>query len=319
MESVNISKIKNLFLMPAVAVMSAAVNAADWGTDYEVALAQAEKLGKAVLVDFTGSDWCGYCMRLRAEVLDNPGFAAWAENHFVLLEVDVPHNPKFDQKQLEKNKALCAKYGIDGYPTVLVLDAKGRALGGLFGYESDPVHVRSILEPGLKAAQLLKSAESLEGVAKLGAMLTAWRLVPEELHAQNRELQAEIMVIDSEDRSGLKALADAERRFLACKHASDVAPTDAVALEIIDAALFEAVPQNRHRLLELKFRLMLHMAQTQEDVLSAAEVGYMMIDADLRTTPQVKENMKAQLRGVFANPQTSLNRSRMIRRKRPIR
>ncbi len=319
MESVNISKMKNLFLIPAVAVMSAAVNAADWGTDYEVALAQAEKQGKAVLVDFTGSDWCGYCMRLRAEVLDNPGFAAWAENHFVLLEVDVPHNPKFDQKQLEKNKALCTKYGIDGYPTVLVLDSKGRALGGLFGYESDPVHVRSILEPGLQAAQLLKSAESLEGVEKLGAMLTAWRLVPEELHAQNRELQAEIMAIDSEDRSGLKALADAERRFLACKHASEVAPTDAVALEIIDAALFEAVPQNRHRLLELKYRLMLHMAQTQEDVLAAAEVGYMMIDADLRTSPQVKENMKAQLRGVFANPQTSLNRSRMIRRKRPIR
>ena len=305
--------------MPAVVLMSAAVHAADWGTDYDAALAQAEKQGKAVLVDFTGSDWCGYCMRLRAEVLDNPAFAAWAEAHFVLLEVDVPHNPKFDQKLLEKNKALCAKYGIDGYPTVLVLDAKGRPLGGLFGYESDPLHVRSILEPGLQTAQLLKTAESLEGVAKLEALLTAWRLLPEELHALNKELQAEIMAIDTHDKSGLKALADAERRFLACKHAADVAPTDAVALEIIDAALFEAVPQNRRQLLELKYKLMLHMAQTHEEVFAAAEVGYLMIDADLRISPKVKENMKAQLRGVFANPQTSLNRSRMIRRKRPIR
>jgi hypothetical protein len=64
---------------------------------------------------------------------------------------------------------------------------------------------------------------------------------------------------------------------------------------------------------------MLHMAQTHEEVFAAAEVGYLMIDADLRISPKVKENMKAQLRGVFANPQTSLNRSRMIRRKRPIR
>ena len=305
--------------MPAVVLMSAAVHAADWGTDYEAALAQAEKQGKAVLVDFTGSDWCGYCMRLRAEVLDNPAFAAWAEAHFVLLEVDVPHNPKFDQKLLEKNKSLCAKYGIDGYPTVLVLDAKGRPLGGLFGYESDPLHVRSILEPGLQAAQFVKSAESLEGVAKLEALLTAWRLLPEELHSQNKELQAEIMAIDTHDKSGLKALADAERRYLACKHAADVAPTDAVALEIIDAALFESVPQNRRQLLELKYKLMLHMAQTHEEVFAAAEVGYLMIDADLRISPKVKENMKTQLRGVFANPQTSLNRSRMIRRKRPIR
>lgn len=310
---------KSIFVHTAVAAWVSMAQAAEWGTDYEAALVQAASQGKAVLADFTGSDWCGYCMRLRAEVLDNPSFAEWAEKNFVLLEIDVPHNPKFDRKLLEKNQALCAKYGIDGYPTVLVLDAKGRALGGLFGYESDPVLVRRILEPGLQAAQLLKTAESLEGVAKLEALLTAWRLLPEELHALNKELQAEIMSIDSEDRSGLKALADAERRFLACKHASEVAPTDAVAMEIIDAALFEAVPQNKRQLLELKYKLMLHMAQTQEDVLAAADVGYMMIDADLRISPQVKENMKAQLRGVFANPQTSLNRSRMIRRKRPIR
>ena len=91
------------------------------------------------------------------------------------------------------------------------------------------------------------------------------------------------------------------------------------ALDIVNAALFEAVPQNKRQLLELKYKLMICSVETPEDVYAAAEVGYQMIDADLRLSPKVKESRKKQLRGVFANPQTSINRSRIIHRKRPIR
>lgn len=303
----------------AVVMGAAAAVAAEWGTDYKAALAQAEREGKAVLADFTGSDWCGYCIKLRAEVLDNPAFAAWAETQFVLLEVDVPNNPQFDREQLAQNQMLCSKYEIDGFPTVLVLDSRGRALGGLFGYVGDPAAVRKTLEKGVQAVQLLKAAESLEGGAKVHAMVEAWRLVPEDLHDLNKELQAEIAAIDTQDLCGLKATADAERRLQACKHAVEVAPTDAVALEIVEAALFEAVPQNRRQLLELKYKLMICSVETEADVLAAAKVAYEMIDADLRLSPRVKQSRKKQMEGVFANPQTSLNRSRMIRRKRPIR
>ena len=91
------------------------------------------------------------------------------------------------------------------------------------------------------------------------------------------------------------------------------------ALDIVNAALFEAVPQNKRQLLELKYKLMICSVETPEDVYAAAEIGYQMIDADLRLSPKVKESRKRQLRGVFANPQTSINRSRIIHRKRPIR
>ena len=310
---------KNLFLMPAVVLMSAAVHAADWGTNYEAALSQARAEGKVVLANFTGSDWCGYCMQLRKNVLDEMNFAAWAGEHFVLLEVDVPNNPQFSREQLAQNQMLCTKYAIDGFPTLLVLDSVGRPLGGLFGYVADPAAVRHVLEKGVRANTLLVAADSLEGEARLEAMLQAWALIPEDLYELNLGLQAEIAAIDKQDRSGLKAAADAERRFQACKHAADVAPTDAVALDIVNAALFEAVPQNKRQLLELKYKLMICSVETPEDVYAAAEIGYQMIDADLRLSPKVKENRKKQLRGVFANPQTSINRSRIIHRKRPIR
>ena len=315
---VNIEMLKKIFRM-LVLVAVATASAAEWGTNYEAALSQARAEGKVVLANFTGSDWCGYCMQLRKNVLDEMNFAAWAGEHFVLLEVDVPNNPQFSREQLAQNQMLCTKYAIDGFPTLLVLDSVGRPLGGLFGYVADPAAVRHVLEKGVRANTLLMAADSLEGEARLEAMLQAWSLIPEDLYELNLGLQAEIAAIDKQDRSGLKAAADAERRFQACKHAADAAPTDAVALDIVNAALFEAVPQNRRQLLELKYKLMICSVETPEDVYAAAEIGYQMIDADLRLSPKVKESRKKQLRGVFANPQTSINRSRIIHRKRPIR
>ena len=305
--------------MPLLAMLLSTLTAAPWGTDYEAALAQARKEGKAVLADFTGSDWCYYCVRLRKEVLDHPEFAAWAEKNFVLLEVDVPQNPEFDIKLLAQNQMLCSKYQIDGYPTVLVLDDKGRALGGLFGYVGDWKLVRQTLESGIQAVQLLKDAEQLEGEAKLQSLLRAWKLIPEELLELNIPLQQELSAIDKDDISGLRAAALAEQRLQDCTAAAKAAPTDAAALDIVNAELARAVPLNRRQLLELKYRILISGVQTPEEVYAAAEVAYASIDADLRLSPKVKESRKKQLRGVFANPQTSINRSRMILRKRPIR
>jgi hypothetical protein len=61
------------------------------------------------------------------------------------------------------------------------------------------------------------------------------------------------------------------------------------------------------------------LAETHEDVLAAAEVAYAAIEADLRLSPEMKKSRINQMKGVFANPQTTLNRSRMIKRNRPKR
>jgi thioredoxin-related protein len=82
--------------LAATVVLLCLVSAAEWQTNYDTALKMAASQGKLVLADFTGSDWCYYCIRLRKDVLDEPGFSAWAKSHFVLLEIDMPENPDFD-------------------------------------------------------------------------------------------------------------------------------------------------------------------------------------------------------------------------------
>ncbi len=310
---------QHIFLMPVVAVLSTAAFAAEWDTDYEAALARAEREGKAVLVDFTGSDWCGYCIRLRSEVLEEPHFRAWAGEHFVLLEVDMPKNPKFDEEQRAQNQMLCKKYGVDGFPTLLVLDSQGNALGGLFGYEGNPDIVREILTRGLTVQGLLTQARQASGEEKLRLMVDAWRLLPEELQQLNAPLKIEIMDNDAADYSGLRAEETAMLRLKACIEAANAAPTDATALDIVNAALAEAAPVVRRQLLEHKFRLLLFLAETEEDILAAAEVAYAAIDADFRLTEAEKQDRKAQFRAVFANPQATLKRYRMVKRNRPKR
>lgn len=99
-----------------------------WLTDYDAALEQARREEKALLIDFTGSDWCGWCMRLKAEVFDTPEFAAFANANLVLLEVDFPKNKKLSAAQQKKNDALQEKFGVEGFPTIYVLNSSGKPI-----------------------------------------------------------------------------------------------------------------------------------------------------------------------------------------------
>ena len=120
-----------------VALMIAALPALagpKWYTDLDEAKAVAAKENKPLLVDFTGSDWCGYCIKLHAEVFDKPEFEAFAKN-YVLVELDFPSKKPQPPEEEAKNKATQAKFGVSGFPTVLLLDAKtGEAYGRQSGY-----------------------------------------------------------------------------------------------------------------------------------------------------------------------------------------
>lgn len=306
-------------LLAAAVVLLYHVSAAEWQTSYDAALKMAAAQDKLVLADFTGSDWCYYCIRLRKDVLDEPGFSAWAQTHFVLLEIDMPENPDFDATLRRQNEQLCRKYGVNAYPTLLVLNANGEPLGGLYGYEPTPAAVQKELEAGVRAGTLLAQARRSTGEQKLKLMLDAWKLIPDDARKLCPNLAAALRAIDEQDLSGLRAEAEAERMLEQCRRKADAAPTDAAALPIVEDALAHACPQNKRQLLELKYRLLILCAETEADVLAAAEVAYAIIDADLRLSPEEKASRKRQMQGVFANPRTTLNRSRMKLRKRPSR
>lgn len=100
-----------------------------WITDYEKALKIAKKTGKPILIDFTGSDWCGYCIKLKNEVFEKDAFRTWAKKNAVLLEIDFPRRKQLDEELKKQNDALQKKFAIEGYPTIVYLDGKGRELG----------------------------------------------------------------------------------------------------------------------------------------------------------------------------------------------
>jgi protein disulfide-isomerase len=129
-----------LFMVLSVLVATCAgAFAADWQTDYAKALALAKSQNKRVLLDFTGSDWCGPCIELRKRVLSRPDFSAYADKNLVLVEIDYPQRKKQSDELKKQNEKLSKQYGIDekGFPTIMLLDPSGKVLREFTGYDGD--------------------------------------------------------------------------------------------------------------------------------------------------------------------------------------
>jgi len=118
----------------ATLTTSAALAAEGWGENYEKAAAQAKSEKKLLLLDFTGSDWCPWCIKLNKEVFSQPEFKEYAGKNLVLVEVDFPQTKPQPSAVKAQNEHLQNKYGIQGYPTVVVLNAEGKKVGEL-GYQ----------------------------------------------------------------------------------------------------------------------------------------------------------------------------------------
>ena len=104
-----------------------------WLTDFKQAQAEAKANNKLMLVDFTGSDWCGWCIKLDKEVFAKPEFQEYAKKNLVLMEVDFPRRKTLSAEQKIQNQELAARHGVQGFPTIVVLDAEGKQIAEL-GY-----------------------------------------------------------------------------------------------------------------------------------------------------------------------------------------
>ncbi len=104
-----------------------------WLTDYDAAKAQARSENRMLLMLFTGSDWCPPCKALEKELFSKPEFAQYAAKHLVLLEVDFPRRKPISAEQRAANAKVAGAYGVEGFPTVIVLASDSKPLGK-FGY-----------------------------------------------------------------------------------------------------------------------------------------------------------------------------------------
>lgn len=105
-----------------------------WKTDYTAALAEAAKENKMVLLDFTGSDWCGWCIKLQKDTFSKPEFKKFAQESLVLVELDFPRGKTQSDETKKQNEELAEKFGVQGFPTLVLLDPQGDEAARNVGY-----------------------------------------------------------------------------------------------------------------------------------------------------------------------------------------
>ena len=108
-------------------------NNINWFYNLEKSQIEAKKTGKNIFIHFTGSDWCKWCIKLNDEVYAKTEFSEYAEQNLVMVKFDFPQSAPQSQEVKEYNQQMLKKFGVQGFPTVFVLDADLK-LAGRTGY-----------------------------------------------------------------------------------------------------------------------------------------------------------------------------------------
>lgn len=108
-----------------------------WTTDINAALARAKRENKRVLILFTGSDWCGFCVRLKDDVLNKSAFKNLARDNFILVYFDFPRRNPPSDAQMRIQRQWQQRFGVRGYPTVIIVDGEGNKVGEIGGYRQE--------------------------------------------------------------------------------------------------------------------------------------------------------------------------------------
>jgi thioredoxin-related protein len=133
--------------------LSLPVSGAPWKTDFEAAKTEAQRDNKLILLDFTGSDWCPPCIQMKQQTLTQKTFLEYAAKNLVLVEVDFPKRKALTVAQKRANSTLQSKYGVEAFPTFVVLTPDGKELGREVGYvEGGPTAFIRMIEAFKKKA-----------------------------------------------------------------------------------------------------------------------------------------------------------------------
>ena len=117
------TKIKNMKKLISILLLFLTINAfaqeggLDWHTDVNKAIELSIESEKPLFMFFTGSDWCGWCIRLQKEVFFKPDFVKWAKENLILVELDFPRRKKLDDSLKQQNDNLRQMFAVRGYPT----------------------------------------------------------------------------------------------------------------------------------------------------------------------------------------------------------
>ncbi len=197
-------------LLAVACLVGSAAAAELWTDKFDEAKAQAKKEGKDLLLDFTGSDWCPWCIKLRTEVFDKEKFKAEAPKKFVLVELDFPNTKKLDPAVKKQNDALQQQFKIEGFPTILLLDADGKVYAKT-GYQAGGeekylAHLDALQKIRIERDRLLAEADKATGLDRAKALDKVITVMAKNDIApmSNRAWVDEIIKLDSKNEAGLK-------------------------------------------------------------------------------------------------------------------
>lgn len=197
-----------------------------WVTDMEAAKAQASKEKKDLLLDFTGSDWCGWCIKLNEEVFSKDPFKEGTKDKFVLVELDFPHKKELDAKLKEQNKALQEQMKVQGFPTIMLCDATGKpyaktgyAPGGPEKYVESLDKLQAVR---MKRDEAFAAAgKATDDAEKAKFLVEGLKAMDEEIVENNyADVVEKVGQLDKEDKSGfVKARKEAAAKKEAAEKA----------------------------------------------------------------------------------------------------
>ncbi len=227
--------------LPAFAALAlttfAAAQDVAWLTNFTEAKAKAKAEKKDLLIDFTGSDWCGWCIKLDEEVFSKDEFKKDAPTHFVLVKLDYPRNQDLVTDEIRaQNKELGEKYSIQDYPTILLCDSEGRVYGQTGYQEGGPEKYNTLLadlkKKGDSFLAALVRADAAKGVDRAKALDEALASIdPDMATTHYLGLMEEICKLDADGKAGLKAKHEAKVKEIA----------ESKELDAMAAALQEAI------------------------------------------------------------------------------
>lgn len=183
-----------------------------WLHNLEEAQKKAQAENKDILIDFTGSDWCGWCIRLKKEVWDTEAWKAEGPKRFVLVELDFPSKTPQSEETKKYNAALQQEFGVRGFPTIALLDSSGRPYG-MTGYqkggpEAYLKHLEELAARKGEIKELLEGAKTAKALDEAMQQLAKWRVA-----FGYSSVQEKIVELDPKNEAGFglehaKALAE---------------------------------------------------------------------------------------------------------------
>ena len=313
---------KALYTVTAFAAIVAPVMAAEWETDMAVAKERAVAEGKAILINFTGSDWCSHCRKVKYAVLDTPEFAAYVADKYVLLEIDIPRRAHVDAAELEKRKELCKEYNVTGFPTFVMTDTTGEVLDGIVGGGIDIEGMKICMEGALERRAALAEARKLTGEARARSLLAIYNDFPKKFENAAARLRMEIVEHDPHDSTGMQQQAAADEQMQALtEELTHYGMYDYQGKgKVYDAYLAKAHPLNTERIMERKragvvfpcLNLMLLNAKTVDDIHAAK--AYVLKEAETCYPESIRAEMIQALEKQFEEPEKMLEDIKRRRR-----